>query len=33
MSTEEIMRLTRGEDWGTGHLEEGDGEPSLTPMS
>lgn len=24
MSTEEIMRLTRGEDWGTGHLEEGD---------
>jgi AbrB family looped-hinge helix DNA binding protein len=27
MSTEEIMRLTRGEDWGTGHLEEGDGDP------
>ena len=27
MSTEEIMRLTRGEDWGTGHLEEGDGNP------
>ncbi|HEX5982873.1 MAG TPA: AbrB/MazE/SpoVT family DNA-binding domain-containing protein [Solirubrobacterales bacterium] len=24
MSTEEIMRLTRGEDWGTGRLEEGD---------
>lgn len=22
MSTEEIMRLTRGEDWGTGRLEE-----------
>jgi AbrB family looped-hinge helix DNA binding protein len=28
MSTEEIMRLTRGEDWGTGHLEEGGGDPS-----
>lgn len=28
MSTEEIMRLTRGEDWGTGRLEEGDGDPS-----
>lgn len=27
MSTEEIMRLTRGEDWGAGHLEEGDGDP------
>jgi len=27
MSTEEIMKLTRGEDWGTGHLEEGDGNP------
>lgn len=27
MTTEEIMRLTRGEDWGTGHLEEGDGDP------
>jgi AbrB family looped-hinge helix DNA binding protein len=27
MSTEEIMRLTRGEDWGTGRLEEGDGDP------
>jgi AbrB family looped-hinge helix DNA binding protein len=27
MSTEEIMRLTRGEDWGTGHLEQGDGDP------
>ena len=26
-STEEIMRLTRGEDWGTGHLEESDGDP------
>jgi antitoxin PrlF len=24
LSTEEIMRMTRGEDWGTGHLEEGD---------
>jgi AbrB family looped-hinge helix DNA binding protein len=28
MSTEEIMRLTRGEDWGTGTLEEGDGDPA-----
>jgi antitoxin PrlF len=28
MSTEEIMRLTRGDDWGTGHLEEGDGDPA-----
>jgi antitoxin PrlF len=27
MSTEEIMRLTRGEDWGTGRLDEGDGDP------
>jgi len=27
MSTEEIMRLTRGADWGTGHLEERDGDP------
>jgi AbrB family looped-hinge helix DNA binding protein len=27
MSTEEIMRLTRGEDWGTGTLEEGEGDP------
>jgi len=27
MSTEEIMRLTRGEDWGTGSLETGDGDP------
>lgn len=26
MSTEEIMRLTRGEDWGTGHLEESGGD-------
>jgi antitoxin PrlF len=26
MTTEEIMRLTRGEDWGTGRLEEGDGD-------
>lgn len=26
MSTEEIMRLTRGEDWGTGHLGEDDGD-------
>lgn len=28
MTTEEIMKLTRGEDWGTGRLEEGDGDPS-----
>jgi AbrB family looped-hinge helix DNA binding protein len=27
LSTEEIMRMTRGEDWGTGHLEESDGDP------
>lgn len=27
MSTEEIMRLTRGENWGAGPLEEGDGDP------
>lgn len=27
LSTEEIMRMTRGEDWGTGHLEEDDGDP------
>jgi AbrB family looped-hinge helix DNA binding protein len=27
LSTEEIMRMTRGEDWGTGQLEEGDGDP------
>lgn len=26
MTTEEVMRLTRGEDWGTGTLEEGDGD-------
>lgn len=26
LSTEEIMRMTRGEDWGTGHLEEGEGD-------
>lgn len=26
LTTEEIMRMTRGEDWGTGHLEEGDGD-------
>jgi antitoxin PrlF len=26
MSTEEIMRLTRGEDWGTGPVGEGDGD-------
>jgi hypothetical protein len=26
MSTDEIMKLTRGEDWGTGRLEEGDGD-------
>lgn len=28
MTTEEVMRLTRGEDWGTGRLEEGGGDPS-----
>jgi antitoxin PrlF len=28
LSTEEIMRMTRGEDWGTGHLEEDDRDPS-----
>jgi AbrB family looped-hinge helix DNA binding protein len=27
LSTEEIMRMTRGEDWGTGPLEEGDRDP------
>lgn len=27
LSTEEIMRMTRGEDWGTGHLEEDEGNP------
>ncbi len=27
MTTEEIMRLTRGEDWGSGSLEEGGGDP------
>jgi antitoxin PrlF len=26
MTTEEVMRLTRGEDWGTGLLEEGGGD-------
>lgn len=26
MTTEEIMRLTRGEDWGAGHLGEGGGD-------
>jgi AbrB family looped-hinge helix DNA binding protein len=26
MTTEEVMHLTRGEDWGTGVLEEGDGD-------
>jgi AbrB family looped-hinge helix DNA binding protein len=26
MSTEEIMRLTRGEDWGAGRLEESGGD-------
>lgn len=25
LSTEEIMKMTRGEDWGTGHLEEDEG--------
>jgi antitoxin PrlF len=28
LTTEEIMHMTRGEDWGTGRLEEGDGDPS-----
>jgi AbrB family looped-hinge helix DNA binding protein len=28
MTTEEVMRLTRGEDWGTGRLEEDDGDPA-----
>jgi AbrB family looped-hinge helix DNA binding protein len=27
LTTEEIMRMTRGEDWGTGSLEEGGGNP------
>jgi antitoxin PrlF len=27
LSTEEIMRLTRGENWGSGHLGQGDGDP------
>ncbi|MGN6201050.1 MAG: AbrB/MazE/SpoVT family DNA-binding domain-containing protein [Solirubrobacterales bacterium] len=27
LTTEEIMRMTRGEDWRTGRLEEGDGDP------
>lgn len=27
MTTEEIMHLTRGEDWGTGRLEEDGGDP------
>ncbi len=27
LSTEEIMRMTRGEDWGTGRLEEDEGNP------
>jgi antitoxin PrlF len=27
LTTEEIMRMTRGEDWGTGRLEESDGDP------
>jgi antitoxin PrlF len=27
LSTEEIMRMTRGENWGAGHLEEDDGDP------
>jgi AbrB family looped-hinge helix DNA binding protein len=27
LTTEEIMRMTRGEDWGTGPLEESDGDP------
>lgn len=28
MTTEEVMRLTRGEDWGTGSLEEDGRDPS-----
>ena len=28
MTTDEVMRLTRGEDWGTGRIEEGDGDPA-----
>jgi antitoxin PrlF len=27
LSTEEIMRMTREDDWGTGHLEEDEGNP------
>jgi hypothetical protein len=27
LSTEEVMRLTGGEDWGMGRLKEGDGDP------
>jgi AbrB family looped-hinge helix DNA binding protein len=27
MTTEEVMRLTRGEDWGTGRLEEDERDP------
>jgi AbrB family looped-hinge helix DNA binding protein len=27
LTTEEIMRMTRGEDWGTGNLEEDEGNP------
>jgi AbrB family looped-hinge helix DNA binding protein len=27
LSTEEIMRMTRGENWGSGRLEEDDGDP------
>lgn len=27
MTTDEVMRLTRGEDWGTENLEEGGGDP------
>lgn len=27
MTTDEVMRLTRGENWGAGDLEEGDGDP------
>jgi len=27
MTTEEAMRLMRGDDWGTGRLEEGPGDP------
>lgn len=31
MTTEEVMKLTRGEDWGTGRLEEAGGEQAVRP--